>query len=404
MRSRVYMWLLLVSLLVPIGGHAEVQFHDFRAWTRARVIPVGQQIWGFQTSYQNSADQFSSGGEVKPLGQGFRRQISWNQLLAATSGQDRRDLEGLMVRQGARESDVVATANYGVVREDVGFKVDWAYGLMRRWMVGFDVPVIHRKTTVDARIETVRSLPSFRSQRDVNEKLREVTARELSNSGYDLVPEESTEWIWGDVTLLSQVSLMKSYNWQTALRQIIRLPTSRNPSLDEYIQTSDDSGQIDLGLSALADYRLRRMTVGFEGGYVAQLPDSLRARVSGSQNVREIDPKVQRDLGDYTFGSVNLDYKFRRRTGILFEYSYLYKMADRYSGRSSDGFEYSTLGKNTEQDIHQTKVGLRYDLLSEGRRGGITDAWTATVAYNYPMAGHNVTRAGRATFDILRYF
>lgn len=312
-------------------------------------------------------------------------------------------MESYMRSRGAHEEDVAATASYQVEREEVGFNVNWAYGLMRRWMIGFEVPLTHRRTQVKSKVAMSPVLAGTR-QPEMSQKIRTASEQELSNSGYDNIPDQQRSWDWGDASILSQVSLMEGYRWQWSLQQLMRFPTARNPELDNYIQAADDSGQVDLGLSSLVDVRYRRWVLGAQAGYVVQLPDSMRTRVSDSSSTRKVDPKVWRDLGDWYWAAADGDYHLSNKLNLNLEYAYLMKFQDKYRGRSAEGVDYSTFAKNTNQDLHQTKVGFLYQINNEGTRGGVENKWVASVAYNYPWLGRNSLNSSRTSVDLISYF
>jgi hypothetical protein len=394
--------LILLSLTVSILASAEVRFEQSRVWKRARTLPASQQVWGFQSSYQNTSQKFGTGGKTQPLGQPYGRTVTWQQILDNEStAQGRSDLENYMRSRGAAATDVAATSSYEVSREDVGLSLDWAYGLMRRWMIGFDVPLTFRRTRVRTKVD-VTSGGSGRG--DMAQKVRRVSEQELASYGYDDVPEDRTSWDWGDISLMSQVAAIENFRWQWSLQQLVKFPTARNPELDSYIQSSDDSGQVDLGLTSMLDYKWRSWTIGAHGGYVAQLPDTVRTRVSSSSEARRVDPKVARDLGDYYWAAADGDYRITPKFNVNLEYQYLRKFSDKYSGASVDGVKYSTFGQNSEQELHQTRLGLQYRLRYEGARGGVDSKWLAMVGYTQPWIGSNSSNAGRASVDFISYF
>lgn len=399
---------LTIFLAAPLA-RADVSFFDSRTWLRARTIQPGQQVWSVQTSYQKISDRFANSGKSQALGQPYSRAVTWRQLLESEKTvAGKAEMQNFMSQRGIRSEDVAATASYDVSREEVGMHMNWAYGLMRRWMIGFDVPLVYRKTETRSRIEVSPHLSANATARQatggIKEKVREISQEQLNNSGYDQIPDQRASWDWGDISLLSQVSLLQGPSWQWALQQVVRFPTARNPNLDDYIQTSDDSGQVDIGVTSMLDYRFRRWTFGSRLGYVAQLPDTIRARISDESDFRKVDPKVSRDLGDWWWASADVELKVSRRVDLNFEYAYLNKLSDKYSGVSSTGVNYATFAKNTEQVLHQTRVGIQYLLYNNGIRGGIDDKWVASLGYNTPWVGRNSLNASRATVDVMTYF
>ncbi len=415
---------LKLSLLGVLLGtfcpsHAEVYLQDARTWSRAKLVAPGQQVWSFQSSYQNVSDRFSTNGQIEALGAKHSRAVTWGQLLRAESSQvGKADLEKEMRRQGVSESEIAATSAYKMNREEIGFGVDWAYGLTRRWMIGFQVPLVLRTTTVRSSVKLQPKLAKATNQSSqssvlsmnnaqVQERVKDLAQQELSNSGYDSVPDQKQSWEWGDVSLLSQFYLAQGRSWRWALQQTMRFPTSRNPSVSDYLQQTSDDGQLDLGVTSLTDFRVRRWTMGMRAGFVAQLPDSAKMRVpeSGAQTSKTpIDPKVHRDLGDWVWASLDGDYRISRHLGLDLEQAFLSKGKDRYKGESLNGTGYSSLGRDTNQEIHQTRIGVLYDLGESSSRRGIENKWVASVGYTYPWVGRNSSDASRASLELISYF
>ncbi len=387
---------------------AEVQFQDIRIWTRARNIEPGQQIWSFQTSYQKITDRFSNQGELQPLGQAYNRAVTWREILESESSV-RAEMEEYMREHGAVETDLAALAEYEVEREEIGFRLAWAYGLLRRWMIGFEVPLTRRETFVRSKVSLSPQLNDFSrriqaSGGDVKQKIKEISERQLANSGYDEIPDRRSSWDWGDITLLSQFGVVQTYSWHWSLQQMLRFPTARNQDIDEYIQTSDDTGQVDIGLVSLLDYQGRAWTTGFRTGYIAQLPDTTRWRISDADENRRIDPQMKRDLGDWWFASLDFDYRYSSRLHLNLESSYLMKASDRFSSTEISPGESTRFERNTEQEIVQTRFGAQYEIHSGGTRAGISKKWIASVGYNYPWIGRNSLNASRASIDLITYY
>ncbi|MGE4130638.1 MAG: hypothetical protein AB7F86_03325 [Bdellovibrionales bacterium] len=404
-------FVLGAGLLCSSFAFAEIQPESSLLWRRARVAPLGQHLWSFQTSYQKSDSRFSTNGDSKPLGEPFARGVTWRQILDRQSDATARaQLQSYMRSTGAREDDLAASAEYEVFREEMGLKLDWAYGLTSSWMIGFQMPLSYRRTYTQTHIKMSPSLNgAIRTQKlnqtaqDMSAEVREMAEQELSSRGYDDVPDQRLEWEPGDATLLSQISLLKGYTWQWSLQQMVRVPTSRNPDLDEYIRSESDNGQVDLGLTSLTDFQFQRWLLGTRMGYVAQLPDQIRGRVPGDAS-RNIDPKVGRDLGDWVFVSADSNYRLARRWSADFEYSYWRKWTDKFRGHASSGYEYSRLSRGTDSELHLSRFGLQYQMGSRTSRGRIESKWIAAIGYQHPWAGRNSANSDRATLDVINYF
>lgn len=401
MRFSLKTGFILYALVAATSVSAEVQFDQPRVWKRARTIPASQQVWGFQTSYSNTTDRFDANGKSQPMGRPFGRSVTWKQLLDnETDVQSRDRIAGYMRQLGASEKDVAANAAYDVSREDIGFRMNWAYGLMKRWMIGFDVPLTYRRTHVKNKV----NLANNSGDAEMAEKVRRASEQELANSGFDNIPDQTDSWDWGDISLLSQFAVVERYRWQWSMQQVLKFPTARNADVDNYLESRDDSGQVDLGASTLLDYRLRRWTLGGQLGYMVQMPDQVRTRVSSSSQARQVDPKTARDLGDYYWASADSEYHVTPKFNVNLEYSYLRKYRDRYPGESADGVAYSGFGQDTEQQMHQTRLGLQYRLGYAGARGGIDNKWVAMMGYTYPWIGTNSLNASKTSVDLISYF
>lgn len=404
--------LVLALLSVTQNLSAEVSLNESRTWMRARVIAPGQQVWSFESAYQSYKNRFSGRGELVPLGDRYARAVTWKQLLDNSTVQGRAEIESYMRPRGISPSDVAANATYKVERNEVGMAVNWAYGLSRGWMIGFQVPLVYRQTRVATSIDLTPGLVAGAGQNrtsllslssdNLRARISSMAEQELANSGYDSVPDQKGSWDWGDISLLSQFSLMENYRWTWSLQQSVRVPTARNPSLSDYLQTDGDDGQVDLGLTSLVDYRIRRFTNGFRIGYVAQLPDTLRMRVSSDRY--QVDPSVRRDLGDWIWASVDSEYRITSRWTANLEYAFLTKSRDRYHGTSSNGIAYDTLGENSDQELHQSRAGFQYRFGTRSTRSGVENKWVASVGYTYPWIGRNSIDASRGSVELISYF
>ena len=403
--------LLAVILALPLRVSAELQLNDSRTWRRAKMVAGGQQVWSFRSSFQKATDRFSNNGRIEPLGDRYARSLTWGEILTAEQSTVRRnEIAQYMRDQGAGENDVAATSTYELERQDIGFSVDWAYGLTSRWSIGFQLPLVLRQTRVRSDVQMMPALAQSASKvramalssSELKSKVRELAERQLSSSGFDDIPEEQQEWTWGDVSLLSQFYLLSTPDWDWSLQQMLRFPSSRNPSVADYFQQSSDEGQMDLGLTSLVDYRLKRWVFGARLGYVAQLPDA--AKMRAPEESAQIDPKVNRDLGDWIWGAFDVDYRVDSRFLVDIEYAFLAKSADSYSGHSLKAGEYELLSKDTEQEVHQTRVGLQYDLGERSLRRGVENKWIASIGYTYPWIGKNSADASRTSLELISYF
>lgn len=390
------LWALLF-LFAMSGAQAEVRVESSRLWNRARLINPGQKIWSFQTSFQESSKRFASDGSLEPLGQVSSRAVTWAQLLQSESAQGRADLRASMRKRGVSESDVAATAEYTVERKEYSLEANWAFGLTKDWMIGLRLPLALRTTRVRENIEMVPTL--------VGGRVRQLAEEQLSNSGYDHIPDQKQSWDWGDISLLSQHSLWAASRWQASMQEMVRFPTAQSPSITDYIQSSSDEGQTDLGVTLLADYNRARWLGGVRLGYVVQLPDTTRVRTPlTSSAAAPRSPTVNRNLGDWVWSSLDLEYKLARNWDINGEHTILSKARDSYSGDVLTGSEYAHLADHSDQQLQQSRLGILYRIGGKGFRDGVLNRWTTAIDFTYPWGGRNATEASRTSLEVISYF
>ena len=306
------------------------------------------------------------------------------------------DVREYMRKNRLSGEDVAATSSYEVDRQEVGFGFNWSYGLTQSWMVGVMIPLRFVTTRTRQKLQVDGNItPAMR------ERLRQLADSELATDGFDQVPVQKQTWEIGDISLLSQVEIARMDDWTWSLQQQARFPTARSRSVAEYISFAEDQGSINLGVSSLLDYQFRGGVAGFRAGYVAQLADTVRMRGPFGHG-STVDARAGRDLGDWMWGAVDGEMRVGRRTGINLEHSFLTKARDRYAGDVFRAEAYERMGDQSDQQLHQTRLGLLYKIGGGGTKLG--ERWMASVDYTYPWLGKNSAEAARTSFELINYF
>lgn len=397
MRCIMKLAILMLSGLLVQPLWAEVFLRDTSIWRRAQIIEPGQQIWSAQTSHSRISDRFDSSGTREPLGAPFARKLTWGEILKnEPTAKGKAEIQSYMGERGLQEGDVAAISAYKVEREELSIGLNWAYGMMRSWMVGFQIPLRMVTTRVQNLVKVQPELGGASSaapsaKMNSPSRVRELVQGQLRASGFDDVPERSQDWEWGDISLMSQVAVLTSSNWRWSFQQLVRFPASRNPSISEYVRSSRDDGQLDLGLTSFLDYAYGRWIFGWKVGYVMQTADRLKTREEGDGPALDL----KRDLGDWLWAGVDADYKLSRRWSGNLGQSYLLKERDRFSGRELKG---------TDQELHQSRLTITYQVTPFSVRSRIQNKWLMSAGYAQPWIGRNSTRAGRTGLEIITYF
>lgn len=309
--------------------------------------------------------------------------------------------------------DVAATTDFEVQRDETMLDIAWAYGLTRTWMVGLEVPM----SMVDTRlkINTVAT-PMLRgaltgasvnalSEADVRNQVQAAIDQQLTSEGYDHLKNRTQDFIVGDFSILSQVSLYQNADWTFSLQQLVRIPSAPANNVNDYVRYSRDDGQIDLGLTSLLDFKWRRYLFGAKLGYLAQLPDVQRMRVPvyNQNSVQVVDRRVNRDLGDVITASFETFYNLDSRWSMNGAYIGLFKGEDKYSGESNTA-AYNLLSQNSEQVLHLGRVGISYLLGRPKSRSELERKWMVNANYYHPVAGLNVSSAPSGALELQAFF
>lgn len=405
---------LMLLIFSAASVRAELAWNSTPFWRQARLLPPGQQVLAVQAAFGTYDSRFDSRGRVQPLGRPFVQGVTWRRILdSEPSSAGRAEIRDYMRRSRVNDSDLAASAQFQVEREEVAFGIHWTYGLTRRWMIGVELPLVYRRTHVTSSMELTpvlaqtahKGLRANLVKGNLREKVRNVATNELNSLGYDGIPTQSQHWDWDDINLLSQVQLMDRLPWSWSLQQTLRLPTARSPSLADFIRTSSDDGQVDFGISSLIDFHWSHWRLGHRLGAMFQLPDHLRVRLPSSDSSGEIhSSRMRRDLGDWLWSSLSGNYQWSDRLSFDLEYSFLIKEPDRYAAGDLVGAGLSALGEDGGQELHLTQFGLGYRFGELKRRDGVENKWMATIAYTVPWGGRNSVDVARTTLGLMDYF
>lgn len=331
-------------------------------------------------------------------------------MSAETSPSSRAVLQQYQQDNHLTDADLAAQSTFDLKRQETTMEMSWAYGLSERWMIGILVPIslvdtqLSPNTSMTPTLSNALHGSSGSSNADVRRRVQALVQSRLAAEGYSPLQSHTQDVIVGDVSLMNQFLLWQNSDAAFSLQQIARIPSAPNNNVADYIRYSRGDGQIDLGLSALADYKWRRFLFGARVGYIKSLPDTQKMRVPASADSSQVvDRSVRRDLGDLVSVSFETFYSIARRWKINGGYLGFFKGADHYSGEVAEA-AYAELGADTNQRLHMARAGLSYVLGSPTSRNGIANKWVANLNYYQPFSGLNISEGPQASLELQAFF
>lgn len=401
--------LLILCLIIATPAFAEWGWKESPLWRSASVLNSGQHQWSLRAGQQTITNRYDVDGQSQPLGKSFNKEWKWQEILSTEKDINARAaLLEYMKSNGITQEDVAASSTVDVKREEVLMDFSWAYGMSDRWTFGVFFPISKITTKANPKInvrpEAVAAIQKTQKSKLTKEgagKLIEQKVQDhIASQGFRTISETSERWVWGDLSLMNQYLFYKDVDQKASIQQVLRFPTSRNASLSDYVQSSYDEGQIDLGLSIYFDQIIGRVTATASGGYLNQLPGPVRVTELNEDGQREGDVEVTRNLGDIWWAGADTVWRLTRNIQIGGGYRYFWKEKDRYDRTHSVRVD-SIQG----QDMHLARVGAHYvfDPL-DATRYEIEKKWAVGLEFQTPIAGRNSEQAASATLDLQTYF
>lgn len=398
--------LLFFALAFGHPGVSEIRWAESPLWRSAQVLPQGQHRWSARAGGQVINNRFDAGGEEIALGEGFGQKWTWGDLLKAQRNKGNQDeLLQYMEQNDISENDQAATSGFNIEREEINFDVSWAYGMTSRWMFGLFMPVSQVTTRVSSEValeeRSTQGFKIFAQQNhdveNVERMVENLVRGEIESQGYREIPTEREQWVWGDISLLNQYLAYSSEDLRWSLQQVLRMPTSRNPSLSEFALASRDEGQIDIGISQYLERNFGPFTGIFGAGYINQLPGPIRVSERNENGERLADDReIERDLGDLWWGGLESRYNLSSWLRLSGAYRYFYKEPDE--------FKFIQSIENQSQEAHLARLVASYVFSPVETRYGIEKKWLLNLQLQSTLAGNNTDQATSAALEIQTYF
>jgi hypothetical protein len=384
----------------------------------AGVLPQGVRnvrVTGFTTQI---SDKHDTSGSIVPVGNSFNKQVTWNDLIESEpEGFERGKFKGGLEANGIDLDDVAGQA-YGAVNTRVTSTVPIvAYGLTEKITVAVGVPVIYSNLSIstgwtadDQFNDQLKSLSQKGYGNKVlsyQQKLQNVVLEQIRAKGYKEPTDEQGTGI-GDITLGMKYQVAKGAGYAAAIAPKLVLPTGRTADVDKLVDVPTGDGQFDIGLSAVVDYSPTSLvTITPSASYVHQISSRKAKRIPTSADSSlsaDIDYDTTEKLGDIMSAGLGMRYQADEVISIGTQYSYQYKLSDKYSGSAYSSERYSYMSDETRQSMHAAQVGMTFSTIPWFRKQQFAVPLEATLSLGSVLGGVNVKRASLATFDIAAFF
>ncbi|MCB0411957.1 MAG: hypothetical protein KDD22_05485 [Bdellovibrionales bacterium] len=402
---------LFFVLLVPFFAWGQWAPSTYR---KAKVLFAGQHVVNFRASLAEASRRRSSTGQVEALGSHLEERLTWAEILSDSSP-DTLEIKDYLQEQGVDLEQEAASTEMRVHQKVYAFSPRAAYGLTDRWTLGFELPIVYRKTQVETKIhasefrtdpgsQNSQAVKAAWTRESLGEKAKEALDRKIESANFRNPSGNAEDWQVGDISLWNKYEMYHSADSIFSLRQRLVLPTSAGPNPYEFIDSEAGDGQVDFGFDGLVDHWITKgLWATLSLGYTWQTPDRVRMRIPEVQSTplaSDLDYEVRRDLGDYWLSELILDYQISQSWKISPSYSYFMKTKDRYSGRSYSLERYQALSEGTEQKRQVLVLAAAYSGFDQSERFGVQKQVLTTFFISSLVSGANVTDSTMAGINV----
>jgi hypothetical protein len=389
------------------------------AFDSAAVLPQGVRNVRINGVAAGANDKFNATGETVGTGDALNVDVSYYKLIdGKDTAVEKGIMQGFLASQG-QDLNSSAGQTTGVVNVEVNAVVPIiAYGVTKDWTAALVVPFVNSRTSVDTAFASSSSLAgvagalqaggkAFKAD-EVNVKTQAAIADKVVKKGYDPLLEYEEKNMMGDIRLVNKYLLKKNEMFATAMTFDATLPTGDEVDVNKAIDVPAGDGQLDLGVGL--NYELfvnRQITLVGRTAYTAQLPTRKARRIREEQNSslsKDIDPNTKMDLGDIFYQALGGRYMTSFGLNFKGQYTFQYKMADKYSGDMYAAERYEWMGQDTDQIMHSATIGIGYSTIPLFKRKQFPVPLEFNAALSKPITGRNVTKDTVGVLETALYF
>jgi hypothetical protein len=414
MKKNLFTLIAAATSLSTFAGNLSVPL----TFDSAKVLPKKIRNVRYNQLMTEANNKFGSAGSIVQMGNALNVNVSYAKMISGKDTVDEQTtLQAHLIKEGIDENSTAGQTT-GVVNVEVNAQVPiFAYGLTKKWTAAIVVPTIIAKTNVDFGFNASASLQKVAADliaqgkgfkaTEVQSKTNNAVVDKILKKGYEMpVSEEKT--MLGDIRLVNKYLVRKDDMLSIALVGEVVLPTGEEKNINKAIDVAAGDGQLDLGFGAVYELNISPKLVAYgRTHYTFQLADQVAYRVpeeSDSQLSKDIDPQVERDLGNIFYQSLGVSYQMTNLFKLKSQYTYQFKQKDEYNGSKYSAERYSWITPDSEQTIHSIHAGVSFSTISLFR----AKKFPVPLEFNFTMgkafSGFNVVTATTYVAEFAMYF
>ena len=384
----------------------------------AKVLPKGVYNIRYNNISTQANSKYGPYGTVLPMGHAMNLNITYEKLVEAQKTPlERGILEGYLSKQGKSLWNITGQST-GVVNVDIQAHVPvFAWGVSHKWTTALIVPIVKIKMNIDAGFVASEDLQDITNKlvdegkrykaREIQEKSDRAIENKLEKNKYENLNNEEKTMI-GDIRMVNKVNIRIKENYVMALTGEITLPTGKIAEINKIVDVPAGDGQFDLAVGLVTDYYYSpKLTISAKMNYIWQIADTTSIRIpskSDSKITLDIDPQVQRDLGNIFYTSLGFSYEVFEGFKVKGQYTFQDKERDMYKGQKFNFYRYYWIGKDSEQILHSLQIGISYSTISLFRQKKFIVPLDFSFLGGVTLGGNNVIQDPSVVVEMAIYF
>ncbi len=384
----------------------------------AEVLPKGVSRVMVSSLHTSLNSQFGPSGQNENLGSRLTQSVTFNDFLNLKSGPQAKELMAFMLTEGYQLEESLGTFKADVRAAINAMAPSYTYGFTDRLSIGFVVPVVEARTSLESQFErspVAEEAISRLASPEVGQRQKAVEAaqalsnvenalnQKLSNLGYEKLSDTESRGL-GDVFVRAKYLALTNSRFRLSTTLQIKSPTGKgdDPNVLTDIPLGNGAWEIGSGLQAdLIPSTLLPGFINFFALITRPLDSTKQIRLATLEDPlnSQIDT-VRVKLGDQV--ESGLSYQMELRSGLIFGLgeTWRLKWRDRYkAGPSSTFYEARTQNKLVS---HEAQLG--YSSIKAFQRKQVPIPFATTLSFSRPWLGQNLPKSDLLQWEAKVFF